>query len=118
MEVNKNQIVNGIIKYIKSDVLTHIPDKNFRTVATAAVLVITNKPGTLNPLFENAFVKMLETPNGYNVDTLSDALKQAMAETGGITITIPAIKFLMPEEKELTFNSADVDSIMKYIKGE
>ncbi len=118
MNVNKDQIINGIIKYIKTDILVNIPDKNFRTIATAAVLVFANKPEILNNIFSNPVVKMLETANGYDIDALSAALKEAFAETGGITITIPPVKFLMPEQKELKFSSNDIDAIVKNIKGD
>lgn len=117
MEYSKEQIVNGIMRYAKNDMLPQIPDKNFKIIAASAVGLAETKPEILNKLFENPVMSAFKTDKGYDIEAVISALRANVDSLGGFTVTIPAVKFLMPEEKQLTFKSDDIDKVMSYIKG-
>ena len=121
MYVSKDQIMNGIFKYVKEDVIPNVPEKNFKVMITAATGMVMRKPDMINGIAGNGMINILkqfETEQGYDIDIVGEALKEAINSSGGFEVIIPAIRFIMPEEKHLTFHSADVEKMMMYIKGE
>ena len=118
MEISKQQIINGIIKYATNDVVGQIPDKNFKIIAMTAVGMAQAKPEILNGIFDNPTIKAMEGTNGYDLDAVASVLKQNIDSAGGFTVTVPPTKFLMPEEKQLTFKGTDIDRMLQYIKGD
>ena len=53
----------------------------------------------------------------YNVDALKKALVETINTYGDFRLKIPGIKFLSPEEKELTFSAQDINVIYDYMTG-
>lgn len=115
MEVTRGQLVSGIVKFAKSDVLAKIPDKPFKMTLSAIVNLIEVKPEAANVIFENP---LLKSENGmYDIDLLEQVITKTIDEYGDFPVTIPAIKFISPTEKELRFTSEDVRKLKGYIEG-
>lgn len=108
-------MINGVVRFMKSDVISKIPDKPFRMTLSAIVNLIEVKPEAADIIFESPFLK---SENGmYDVDLLEQIVTRTIDEYGDFPITIPAIKFISPTEKELRFTSDDVRKLKSYIEG-
>lgn len=113
MEVTKGQMVNGVVKFMKVEVISKIPDKPFRMALSALINLIEVKPEAANTIFESPFLK---SESGlYDIDLLEKIIVKTIDEYGDFPITIPAIKFISPTEKELRFTSEDVQKLKSYI---
>ena len=53
----------------------------------------------------------------YDIDSAVEILEKTIDEYGDFPVVIPAIKFLSPNEKELTFTSRDIRKLKNYICG-
>lgn len=113
MEVTKGQMINGVVRFMKSDVIAKIPDKPFRMTLSAVVNLIEVRPEAADVIFENS---LLQSESGmYDIDLLEQIVTKTIDEYGDFPITIPAIKFISPTEKELRFTSEDVRKLKSYI---
>lgn len=119
MDVSKQQLVNGVVKFAKMDVLPKIPDKTFKLVMATGIAMLENNPDIVDPLLKNPMVSAIlnEEDGLYETDDLKEALIDAMKEYGDLKIKIPGIKFLSPEEKELSFGAQDISRLSEYIGG-
>ena len=114
MEVTKGQMINGVIRFMKSDVIAKIPDKPFRMTLSALVNLIEVKPEVADTIFETPFLK--SQTGMYDIDLLENIVTKTIDEYGDFPITVPAIKFISPTEKELRFTSEDVRKLKSYIE--
>lgn len=119
MNVTKNQIVNGVIKYAKSEVIDKITDKPLKMILAAGVSALEINPSIADSIFGNDFVsKILNEDSGlYDLDSVFEILEKTVDEYGDFPLVIPAIKFVSPNEKELTFTSRDIRKLKSYISG-
>ena len=108
--VNLNQIQNGIVKYLDSEITPKINGWQkwvFGALASTALAKTTN---IFNALKQNEFVKMLEIIDEndmIDIDTLyREFFKQA--QKGPVTFDVPMVG-------ALTLNTADVEKIYRYI---
>lgn len=114
MEVSKGQLISGVVRYVKSDVLAKIPDKPFRMTLSAMVNLIEVRPEAADVIFNNP---LLKSENGmYDIDLLEQIMVRTIEEYGDFPITIPAIKFISPTEKELRFTAEDVRKLKSSIE--
>lgn len=115
MEVTKSQLVNGIVAYVKSEVIAKIPDKPFRMTLSAGVNLLEVKPEVADVIFNHP---LLASQNGvFDIDLIEQVLVKTIEEHGDFPITIPAIKLISPTEKELRFTADDVRKLKNYIVG-
>lgn len=119
MNVTKQQIVNGLVRYAKNEIIEKISDKPLKIIIATAVSMAEAKPEIVNSIFENPIISsILDEKDGmYNLDTIGSALENAMREYGDFPINIPAIKFISPAEKQLTFNIEDINKLKQYVSG-
>lgn len=115
MEVSKGQMISGIIRFMRSDVIAKIPDKPFRMTLSAMVNLVEVKPEAADFIFENPILKS-ET-GMYDIELIEKVILKTIEEYGDFPITIPAIKFISPTEKELRFSADDVKKLKEYITG-
>jgi hypothetical protein len=108
--VTLNQVQNGIVKYLDSEIVPNINGWQkwvFGALASTAMLKTTN---IFNALKENLLVKMLEIIDGndnIDIDTLyREFLKQA--QKGAVTFAVPMIG-------PMTLNHTDVEKLYRYI---
>lgn len=114
MEVSKGQLISGLVRFAKTDVISKIPDKPFRMTLSALVNLIEVRPEAADVIFNNP---LLKSENGmYDIDLLEQVITKTIDEYGDFPVVIPAIKFISPNEKELRFTSEDVRKLKSYIE--
>lgn len=114
MEVSKGQLISGLVRFAKTDVISKIPDKPFRMTLSALVNLIEVRPEAADVIFNNP---LLKSENGmYDIDVLEQVITKTIDEYGDFPVVIPAIKFISPNEKELRFTSEDVRKLKGYIE--
>lgn len=116
--VTKNQIINGVIKYAKTEIIDKITDKPLKMVLATGLSMLEVNPSIADPVFKNSFISGLEKDGTYDIDGICDIIEKTMMEYGDFQIIIPSIKFISPTEKELSFNAEDVKKLKKYIGGD
>lgn len=118
MEVTKSQISHGVARFIHEDMIPHIEDNGMRFVLGLIAGSLETSPQLLDKLLENEMV-LLVAGSGANYDL--NALKQATIGTiekyGKLTVTVPGIKFVSPEEKVLQFGKEDIQKLIDRIEG-
>ena len=119
MQVSKDKIGKGIVKYIRTDMIPNVPDKSMQMILDGAAMFIERKPDILDPYIKSGVIAMaLGEKNGmYDLDGAEEILTNLMNKYGGFTITIPPIKFLMPEAKVMNFTADDIRKLKQYIGG-
>ena len=119
MYVSKADIITGVIKYTKAEIVDKITDKPLKIIIATCIAAIEINPTVADAIFNNEFVSMIlsEKDGRYDLDIMFSALEKAVMEYGEFSITIPAIKFISPNEKELTFTMSDVHTLKTYISG-
>ena len=119
MEISRQQMISGLTKYARMEMLPHISDKSFAILMATGIAMIDNKPDIVGNILKNEMVSaFIEERDGmYNVDALKKALVETINTYGDFRLKIPGIKFLSPEEKELTFSAQDINVIYDYMTG-
>ena len=119
MNVTKGQIINGAIKYAKAEIIDKITDRPLKMVLAAGVSALEINPSIADSIFRNDFVSKILSENGgvYDIDSAFNIIEKTMTQYGDFPVTIPAIKFISPVEKELTFSVNDVMKLKNYIVG-
>ena len=116
--VSKNQIINGLIRYVKNEVIDKITDRPLKMVLATGVSMLETNPSIADPVFKSSFISGLEKDGAYDIDGICEIIEKTMKEYGDFPITIPSIKFISPTEKELSFNTEDIRKLKKYIGGD
>jgi hypothetical protein len=120
MNVTKNQIIQGVVKYAKGEVLPKVAgDKPFQMTISTLVALLEMNPAIADTLLLNPMVMAIMGENNgyYNLDHLEKALNQSMSQYGELQITIPGIPFVSPKEKVMTFTQNDITRLRDYIGG-
>ena len=120
MNVTKNQIIQGVVKYAKGEIIPKVAgDKPFQMTISTLVALLEMNPAIADSLLANPMVKAIMNENdGYfNLDMLEKALKQTMDQYGELQVTIPGIPFVSPKEKVMTFTQNDITRLKDYIGG-
>lgn len=117
MEVTKEQIARGLCAYIREDVSPNVADNATRIILDIAASAIASNPKLIDPVVENPmFSTVAKKGEGYDLAILKSAAVSAMDKHGGLTVTIPGIKFVSPDEKILQFNGKDVSRLVERIE--
>lgn len=119
--VTKKELLTGVVKFVKNEVIPHIDDRSLKMVVSAGLYAIDAKPDIVDSFFSNPLVAtILQVEDGkYDTELVFKVLDDLVAEYGGIPITIPPIKFITATENTLTFRSGDVARLKEYVlKGE
>lgn len=119
MEVKKEQVAQGVIKFMRNDVIGHVEDQATKLLLGLAASAIELNANILDGILENEMLSLfIKSKNGgYDFSAIEQAASKAISEYGELTITIPAIKFISPTEKILRFNAEDVKRLRSYIEG-
>ena len=54
----------------------------------------------------------------FEVESIIDAARQAVNECGELTVKIPPVRFISPEEKVLSFGAGDISKLKQYLTNE
>lgn len=117
MEVSKDQIARGLASYIRDDVSPNVADNATRIVLAIAASAIAANPKLIDAVLENPmFSAVAKRGNGYDMTILKTATVDAMDKYGGLSVTIPGIKFVSPDDKVLQFSGTDVARLVERIE--
>ena len=117
--VTKKELLTGVIRYVKNEVIPHVSDRSLKMVLSAVLYAVDAKPDILDPFLNNAIVSaILQSENGLMYDTtvIFDVLGNLAKEYGGIPIVIPPVKFITTTETMLTFKEGDIEELKKYVE--
>lgn len=115
--VSKNKLVNGIVKFIETDLIPQIGDRNTKFVLAMAKDSLKEDNDLADAFFDSPMVSSLvsEQDGEYDIGHLSTILKSVLSEYQSFPVTIPKIPLFSPTEKILKITADDVDKLMKYI---
>ena len=115
--ITKKELLTGVVKFVKNEVVPHIGDRSLKMVVSAGLYAIDAKPDIVDSFFSSPLVAtILQVEDGkYDTELVFKVLDDLVAEYGGIPITIPPIKFLTATENTLTFRSGDVARLKEYV---
>lgn len=118
MNVSKDKIVKGLLNYIRTDILSFVTDSHFKFILSAVTAALEVNPSLSDVFFNNPLVKVAfsESNGQYDINTAEKILSKAVNESGFISVTIPAIPLILPEEQELKFQSQDVANLFMRIR--
>ena len=119
MQITKSQMLNGAAKYIRGEVLPHIPDKGVKVIVETLASMVEMSPKIVNKYLENPVVSvMLQEEDGhYDLDMIETALVKAIEANGGLEVTVPSVPLLSPTPKSMTFSASDVRTLKRYMEG-
>lgn len=119
MNVSKAQIINGVVKYAKAEIINKITDKPLKMLLATGVSMLEVNSSIADSIFDNDFISKILSENGgmYDIDSAIDVIEKTMNEYGDFPVTIPVIKFISPVEKQLTFTVNDIRKLKEYIVG-
>ena len=124
-KINTEQLILGFLNYLNKDIIPCIEDTFTKvairmfTITTETKMEVYKK--TLEEGLKNPFVSefLQADENGcFDIEFLIDALRKAINDCGELTIKIPPVKFISPEEKVLGFNAADISKLKQYLTNE
>ncbi len=117
MTVTKNQLVNGVVKFIETDLIPNIGDRNMKFVLAMAKDSLKENYDLVDEFLESPMVASLvgEEDGEYDLTHLSTIMKSVLSEYQSFPVTIPKIPLFSPVEKTLKISADDVDKLMKYI---
>lgn len=120
MRVTRNQIVNGVVSYMESEVIPQVgDDKPTQIIASIAMKTIKANPKLADKIFENQLVKALldEGEDGtYDLETVFKSITESLEELGAFPVEIPAIPLISNSVKTLAFSKSDVAEIKRQIE--
>lgn len=108
---NMEQIQRGAARYIDSEVVPKIPDKDGVAVGFFGSLFVLSLGDVMESLSRNKMTKMLgivQEDNTVNVERLRDAAKMSIRQKGAYPLDLPG-------NIHLTFHEEDVDVLYRYI---
>lgn len=114
MEVSRGQLLSGATRFVRNEIASKVPDKNFKMVLIMLANLIEVKP----ELADEYFKPMANSNGMYDLELFEAVVCRTMDEYGEFVVSFPAIKFISPTEKELRFNADDVRKLKDYIRGE
>lgn len=119
MRASVENIANGIVKYIRQEMLPVVPDKAVKMVLDGAGIILETKPDIIGNYLRNGMIgNILSAENGmYDVDMAADVLGKLMQKYGNYEMEIQPIKFLLKDGARFTFSEEDVRKIKTYIEG-
>ena len=115
--VTRNQIVNGIVKFIETDMTTAAGNGTSKFIVSLAKNALKKNPAIVDDTMQNPLIKaVIPSESGkYDITPVATMLKDTLAETGTIPLKLPKIPLLLPEGDEIRLNTTDIDKIVSYI---
>lgn len=107
-----DEVKNGVVKYLDTEVLPNIPDKAWKRMllGVGLALIIDRQSDRLYAMKDNPVVKLtgiFDDDGNVDVDILAKEVKKQMPEAG-LAIEIPSLG-------NLRFTESDIDKLCEYI---
>lgn len=117
MMITKEQLVNGVAKFIATELIPQVGDRNTKFVLAMAKDSLKENGDLAEDFLHSPMVSSLikEEDGEYDVSHLFSILKSVLTEYNSFPVTIPKIPLFSPTEKVLKITAEDVDKLMKYI---
>lgn len=118
--VTKKQLVNGVVKFIESELIPQVGDRNTKFALAMAKDSLKENNELADDFLQSPMVSSLikEEDGMYDISHFSTILKGVLSEYQSFPVTIPKIPLFSPTEKVLKITAEDVDKLMKYITPE
>ena len=119
MQITKQQMLNGAAKYIRGEVIPHVPDKGVRVILEAGAAMVELTPHVVEKVLNHPLLAaILQEKDGfYDLDIAEAALVKAMEAHGGLEVMVPEIPLISPQPKTMTFTSNDIRAMKRYMEG-
>jgi hypothetical protein len=119
MQITRQQMLSGAARYIRGEVIPHIPDRGVKVVLDAFAGMVEMAPQAVSKYLDMPIVAaMLHEQDGfYDLDMVEAALTKAMETHGGLELTVPAIPLISPQPKSMTFTANDIRAMKRYMEG-
>ena len=119
MQITRQQMLNGAARYIRGEVIPHIPDKGVKVVMDVLAGMVEMSPQAVSKYLDMPIVAaVLQEQDGfYDLDMIEAALTKAMESYGGLELTVPAIPLISPQPKSMTFTANDIRAMKRYMEG-
>ena len=111
--VNKEQVYNGIIRYVDNEILPNLPTYGKWLFGGYIVLIADKFDRIYTQLIQSPMISPLEvsTPDGMlDVGKLADALRISADKYGKISLTFPGLQ-------PMYFTKDDITMLEQYITG-
>lgn len=122
MRVTKNQIIQGVVDYLHTDIIPKMADgKALQIILTVGANAVAANNRLADALFGNEIVRAMLQDDGsgtYEIGSIADSLRSAVSQYGSFPITIPAIPLIAPHEMTLKLNADDIDAMRQRIEGD
>lgn len=117
MMITKEQLINGVVKFIAADLIPQVGDRNTKFVLAMAKDSLKENGDLADDFLHSPMVSSLikEEDSMYDISNFSTILKSVLSEYQSFPVTIPKIPLFSPTEKVLKITAEDVDKLMKYI---
>lgn len=123
MRVEKQKIINGFVSYVDCEIVPKITnDKAMQIIISVGANTLRGNPAAADKLFNNGIVaavakhEVVDGKDTYDLDGMFSLVEGGIAKHGYFPITLPAIPFVSPTEKELKFSSEDIAMLKTYIE--
>lgn len=111
MKYSTDTVVQGIINYADNEIMNKLPTSGKWIVGTVIGLGSGKIANIIEELKGNRMVRMLEIVDDsgdIDVDALASAMHNAAERYGKLTLDVPMIG-------QMSFSSADIDELRRYI---
>lgn len=113
MEVSKGQIISGVSRYVRREMLNKITDKPFKMAISAGINLLELRPDIADKVLDNPL--FMAQDGMYDLDMIEAVIVRTMEEYGDLPIKVPGIPFISPAEKEFRFSAEDIRKLRGYI---
>ena len=119
MQITRQQMVSGFGRYIRGEVIPHIPDRGVKVVMEALATMVEMQPQIAGKYLDTPWAAaILQEKDGfYDLDAAETALAKAIETHGGLELTVPAIPLISPTAKTMTFTANDIRAMKRYMEG-
>lgn len=119
MQITKQQMLSGAARYVRGEVIPHVPDKGVRVMLEAMASLVEMSPQAVSKYLDAPLISALlqEKDGFYDLDVVEAALTKAMDTHGGLELTVPAIPLISPQLKAMTFTANDIRAMKRYMEG-
>lgn len=114
MNVTKQQIQSGIVRFMENDVVKVIHDKPVMMAAAVIASLVKNSDSTIDKALDNPLIAVLLSKGDdgtYNLDALFDAITDTINRYGNFELRIPLLR------QPFIFNVNDFRNLKSYIEG-